>query len=323
MNNPSLIIFRKELKEAARSRFALLLVIGLAAVIIISIAIAATEFHARVVDYQTYIQSLKAAGGSIANLPPQFFSLQLLRSSVEYLEIVGAIVAVVLGYSLIAKEKNTGALRLLFSRPVSGAELALGKMMAVAVVWGAVLSALGAVIMGSLVAIGGAALSGIEILKIITFLLAGWAYLFTWSAMAIALAGGTKRLSTALIAGLVIWLIIVLVIPQIGDTMDPDNQVPGGLFKSLKVDKSHEKAVLAHFTGYESARNLLEETSVSKRFERTAFAYLGIKEEFNQRSLGYIWNNQWANIAWVAAAAVLAAAAALILNRKKNLLRKE
>ncbi len=323
MNSPAMVVFRKELKDATRSPFTLLLVLGLAAVIILSLAVASIEFHSKVADYQRYIHALKAAGGSVANLPPTFFALQLLRSSVEYLEIIGAIVAVVMGYGLIAKEKNRGTIRLLFSRPVTGAELAGGKLLAVAVIWGVVLALLALVIFAALGVIGGAALSGVEVAKLLIALSLSWLYLFAWSAGAIALAGGTRRLGTALIAGLVIWLVVVLIIPQIGDTMDPDNQVPGGLFKSLQVNKAHEKAVLAHFTGYESTRNLLEETSLSKRFERAGFAYLGVKEEFNQRSLGYIWNNQWANVAWLAGVSALAAILALIVNSKRRLLRKE
>ena len=30
-----------------------------------------------------------------------------------------------------------------------------------------------------------------------------------------------------------IWLVVVLILPQIGDTLDADNQLPGGLFAAL------------------------------------------------------------------------------------------
>lgn len=49
------------------------------------------------------------------------------------------------------------------------------------------------------------------------------------------LASTTRRLNTALIVALVLWLVVVLIVPQIGDTMDPDNQVPGGLFTRFRT----------------------------------------------------------------------------------------
>lgn len=85
-----------------------------------------------------------------------------------------------------------------------------------------------------------------------------------------------------------IWLLFVLIIPQIGDTMDPDNQVPGGLFAALGIPKAQEHAVLAHFSAYDTLRNGLEMTSVTKHFERLSFALLGIKSTYQPISFLYL-----------------------------------
>ncbi len=323
MNSPAMTVFKKEIKDALRSRVTVILIIGLSAIVLLSLVVASFEFRAKVIDYQQYLQSLKQSGGSVTDLPPQFFPLQLIRSAVEYLEIIGAIIAIVMGYGLVAKEKNRGTLRLLFSRPIKSADVSVGKLMALACIWLIILVLLSGVMIGSLMIIGGVSLSGTEVVKLFIFAGLAWLYLFMWSVLAMALAGYSKRLSTALVICLVLWLSIVLIIPQIGDTMDPDNQVPGGLFKSLQVDKLHEKAVLAHFTGYETARNLLEETSLSKRFERVSFAYLGIKDEFNQKPLGFIWKTKWPDIATLVGATGLSIVLAIIFSKKQKLLRKE
>jgi ABC-2 type transport system permease protein len=84
-------------------------------------------------------------------------------------------------------------------------------------------------------------------------------------------------LANGLVAALVIWLIVVLIIPQIGDTLDPDNQVPGGLFSALNLDGAHETRVLAKFDTYERIRNGIEEMSFAKHYERFSFAFLDVK----------------------------------------------
>jgi len=321
MSSPTLIIFRKEMRDALRSRLVLLLVLGLGVIAIVSVIVGAAAYHTKVLDYQHYLEALKQAGGT-PSAAPLYFALQLLRGAVEYLEVIGAIIAIVLGYAIVAKEKNRGTLRLLVSRPVSDTAVAVGKLLALAAIWLIVVVALGVVIVVSIRLVGGTFLSSSELTRLAISLGFAWVYLFMWSALAMGLAGLFRQLSSALVVGLIAWLVVVLIIPQIGDTMDPDNQVPGGLFAALQVDKPHEKAVMAHFGTYESTRNTLESSSVSKRFERASFAFLGVKDRYNQRSLGYIATGMRTNIMWLTIATFLASVFAITQTRKRKLLRK-
>lgn len=323
MSSPTLVFFRKELKDAFRNRLLMLLIAGLGVIVVLSVVVAAAAFHAKVVDYQSYVEAMKTAGMGADVNPPQLFPLQLLRGAIEYLEIVASIVAIIIGYSLAAKEKNRGTLRLVFSRPVRGSSMAAGKLLSAAVIWLAVIGALGAIMFVSLRFVGGASLSPVELAKLAITLAFSWIYLVMWTAFSYWVAGRTARLSTALVIGLIVWLVVVLIIPQIGDTMDPDNQVPGGLFKSLQVAKPQEQAVMAHFSGYETTRNFLEETSISKHFERAGFAYLGVKDKYNQQPLGLIGKDMWANVTWLVGGLAAALGLAVTQSKKRNLLRKE
>jgi ABC-type transport system involved in multi-copper enzyme maturation permease subunit len=320
MNKPVFVIFRKEMSDAFRSRLLVSLILGLGFIIILSLVIASTDFHTKVIDYQNYVNALKQAGNALTAQPPQLFPLQLLRSTIEYLEIIGAIVAIVIGYSLAAKEKNRGTAKLLLSRPLRGTDVVLGKILALAAIWLIVTAALGLIVASSLLAISGSSLTSSDWLRLCLVFCFAWIYLFMWSALALGLAGYTKQLGTALVVCLILWLSFVLVIPQVGDTMDPDNQVPGGLFKSLQVAKPREKAVMAHFTGYEAVRNLIEESSISKHFERAGFAVTGVKDTYNQKSLAFIWRDRWSDAFWLITSLVLAAALAVITSGKRSLL---
>ena len=316
-------VFLKELRDVLQSRYFLVLCIALAAVVTLSLVISSIDFHAQLIDYQQYLKALQQSGGAPQQAAPQLSPLQQLRGSVEYLEIIGAILAIVIGYGIIAKEKFRGTLRLLFSRPIGLMDVAAGKIAALGTVWLIVLVSMVLVMVATLRLVGGAVLSSSEIVKLVLSMGDAWVYLMFWSTLALGLASFTKQLSTALVICFIFWLSVVLVVPQIGDTMDPDNQVPGGLFKTLQVDKSHEEAILTRFSSYEKARNYLEESSISKHYERASFALLGVNDQYNQQPLSVIWGDTWKDTAWPLAGLALSSALAFSQCNKRKLIERK
>jgi len=170
--------------------------------------------------------------------------------------------------------------------------------------------------------VGTASLSGGDVFRLVIAGVDSWVYLMFWSAVAVGLTALIRRPTSALILAIGLWLLVVLVVPQIGDTMDPDNQIPGGLFNALAIQKPDEAAVLAHFSSYESGRNALEVTSVSKLFERIAFAFLGIKEKYNQQGFGLMWSAMHRYSWSLLAMTVASTGFALATSARNNLLRK-
>lgn len=160
----------------------------------------------------------------------------------EYLEIVGSLFAVILGFGLVAKEKNNGTLQLLFSRPLGRHSFAGGKILAAALVWTAVTATLFAVITAALLLVANAPLQGTDFVKLGVAAAHTAIYLIMWSLAALALTAANRAPAKGLVLALVLWLMVVLVIPQIGDTMDPDNQIPGGLFAS-PADRQSPRAI--------------------------------------------------------------------------------
>ena len=77
----------------------------------------------------------------------------------------------------------------------------------------------------------------------------------------------------------------MLVAPQVGDTLDPDNQVAGGVFKQLHIPKAEQEQIKLGYATYETLRNGIETASVTKHFERASFAVLGIKDTYTGMAL--------------------------------------
>jgi ABC-type transport system involved in multi-copper enzyme maturation permease subunit len=317
-------IAKKDVRDMRRSGLFITLLVGLCVLILASIIVSSVAFHSQVADYQNYLDALKAAGSTAtpANAP-EFYPLQQLIGGIEYLEIIGALLAIVIGYGIITKEKSRGTLLLLLSRPLRSKDVAVGKLVALAVTWLVFSAVIGLGMVIILLVIGGAQIAGLDYIRIAETVALSAVYLFFWSALGLGLAAWAKQPSTALIIGLVLWLVVVLILPQIGDTMDPDNQVPGGLFNSLQVARPQQHDIMAHFSGYENGRNDIESASVEKHFERATFGFTGIKPIYNQQSLGYVFAHLWGNIVTVCAFALTGTFWAVWQCSKKRLLRKE
>lgn len=147
--------------------------------------------------------------------------------------------------------------------------------------------------------IGGVILSTTEIMKLGIALLLSFIYIMGFFCITSILALVNHSLPNALIFSIIIWLLFVLIIPQIGDTMDPDNQIPGGFFKSMNISKPQEKEILAKFNTYETIRNNIEESSIMKHYERFVFALLGIKDEYNNKGIGFILMDKRGDAVWI------------------------
>jgi ABC-type transport system involved in multi-copper enzyme maturation permease subunit len=318
----SLTIAAKELLDLRRDPLLAILVGFLSFAAVISVVIGAADFKVQLDSYHLYVDQLAKSGSSIVAAAPQLFPLQLLRGGMEYIEILGALFAVVLGYGTIAKEKYRGTLELMLTRPLGRFSLVAGKLLGLAVVWLIVVAFLSAVSTGAIATVGGAALSSHDLIRVMIASAAAWVYLMFWSALAITVTVLARQLSTGLIVGLVIWLVVVLIMPQIGDTMDPDNQVPGGLFASLQIKKADELTVMSHFASFDAVRNGIEVSSIEKHFERLTFGFLGIKEQYNQQPLSYIWGDMFPYAITLAAATLASVLLAMVATTRRTLQRK-
>ncbi|MGN6200337.1 ABC transporter permease [Humibacter sp.] len=313
---------RKEVRDLSRDPLSAVLVAVLAVAVVISVLVGAAQFRVQLDAYTAYTQQLLHAGSPVTAAPPQLFPLQLLQGGVEYIEILGALFAVILGYGTIAKEKHRGTLHLMLTRPVRRFALVGGKLLGLGLVWLIVVGVLATVSTTTIWAVGGAALSYHDLVRIGLAAIAAWIYLMFWTALSVGLTALPRQLSTGLIVSLALWLIVVLILPQIGDTMDPDNQVPGGLFASLQIKTTNELAVMSHFGSYETIRNSIEISSIEKHFERLVFGFLGIKEKFNQQPLTYIWANLYGYAITLVAASAGAIVFAAVATTRRTLQRK-
>ena len=311
---------KHEYRAAVRSKALSALLATFIIVTAVSILIAAFTYKSKLADYYVYKAAAQAAKATyIAG--PQLFPLQLLRGAIEYVEIIGSVIAIALGYVSVARERSNKTMQLLLSRPVSTAQLFLGRVLGAFFIFFLIVAATGAIAIVAIGSIGGTWLTGDELLRLVIAYGMSIIYMMLFYSVGVILTLRSRAPINGLITGFAVWLLIVMIMPQVGDTMDVDNQVPGGLFHALQVPKSQEHAILAHFKTYEIIRNDIEVSSIEKHYERFNFAVTGIKDQYNQRPLTEIFAAKRADLGWLGGAMALLFGGMAISMRRKYITR--
>lgn len=308
-------IVAKEIRDAARAGFVLVVTAFLLAAALVALTVAALALQAEMTAYVAARDMLLSLGKPVtAILPPAFFPLKLLRGFIEHIEIIGAVVGLILGHRAAAIERSRKTLVLLLTRPLDQTTFLAGKVLGNMLLICAGLALVFAIGSVGIVALSGAWLTAGEIVRIIVVVAAAGLYVGGFFLLGLLLALHARRLPNALLLGFTIWLALVLIAPQIGDTLDPDNQAAGGVFKPLGITKPDERRIMASFASYETVRDAIEQTSPAKHFERLSFAVLGIKDIYNgQPTLSVMLDRRW-DIVWLVAIVVVLA---LVLFRRR------
>lgn len=302
MNNSSwrriLTLARHEYRAAVRSRVFLGLFAVLAVATMASVYVGAADYRGQLADYEAY-RAAAQSGGITQIAPSPLALLSLLRGAMEYLEIIGAVIAITLGYLSVSRERTGRTLPLIRSRPVSAGEQSLGTVLGAVALFTTIVAATALVAVVALGVIGNDWVNGAQLVKLVLAYASAIVYLTVFYCLGAAATAHARNAATGLIVALAVWLVVVLVIPQIGDTLDADNQVPGGLFASLGLGHDGEVSILARFGTYERVRTAIEATSFSKHFERFAFAMIDTKPRYRDLSLAQLLDIKTIEVIWM------------------------
>ncbi len=297
-----LLIARHEYRAAARSRLLISLGAILVAVTVASVYIGSVDYASQLADYEAY-KAAATAGGLDRIAPSPLAPLSLLRGAMEYLEIVGAVIAIALGYLSVSRERVSRTLALLGSRPLTAGEHATGSVVGACAVFSTLIAVTATTAVLCVGTIGHDWINAREALQLLLSYLAALLYLIAFYSLGAIVTARSRVGANGLMVALGVWLIVVLILPQIGDTLDADNQVPGGLFSALGLGHDGEVTILAHFTSYERIRTWTEELSLAKHFERFAFAMTDVKERYRPHDLPWLLNTTRNDIGWLIAGA--------------------
>ncbi|MFZ1727511.1 MAG: ABC transporter permease subunit [Albidovulum sp.] len=295
-----LAIARKDVSDALRDRFIVTLTVFLGLAAMASLMTGAIALATDVATYNDAKATLLALGKTAADLAaPEFYPLRLLRGAIEQIEIIGAVLGILAGFRAAVSERGRQTLALIMTRPLNQWQFLAGKLAAGTLLLTAGLAAvfmLGALLLEISAGVG---LTGIDLMRLAIVWVMASTYTVGFFVLAFMTTLWSRRPSNALLFSFVVWLLLVLVAPQIGDTLDPDNQVAGGVFKLLHIPKAEQDRIKAGYAGYETIRNGIEVASVTKHLERFSFAVLGIKDTYTGKPLGPILTEKSGDALWL------------------------
>ena len=300
LSNPIKTIARKDISDALRDRFILTIILFLAAAALTSLVTGAITLSTEVATYNEAKALLLSLGKSAADLAaPGFYPLKLLRGAIEQIEIIGAVLGILTGFRAAVSERGRQTLALIMTRPLRQWQFLAGKVFAGVTLLSTGLFLVFVVATILLLAVSNTGLGGADILRIFIVWLVASVYTSSFFLLAFIATLWMKKPANALLLSFILWLMLVLIAPQIGDTMDPDNQVAGGVFRQLHVPKEEQDRIKAEFATYETIRNGIEVASVTKHFERFSFAVLGIKDSYKDMDLSAILIEKQGDVLWI------------------------
>ena len=320
---PIRTIAAKDIRDAMRDRFILIVTAFLGLAALVALVTGAIALRTDLATYEAAKATLLSIGKSAdAIKAPEFYPLRLLRGAIEQIEIIGAAIAILIGYRSTASERGRQTLALMMTRPMRAWQFAAGKALA-----GIGLLAGGlALVLGGLAVVlhfaSGVGLTADDLLRIVVVWGVAVAYTACFFLLAFILTLHMRQTSHALLVAFAVWLMLVLIAPQIGDTLDPDNQVAGGVFKQLNIAKPDQVEIMKGYATFETVRNGIEEASVTKHFERFSFAVLGIKANYANTPLAPVLIEKMGDLIWIFLTALGLGALLLALPINPNRLAK-
>lgn len=172
-----------------------------------------------------YVQALpmlRATGSPvppnpIADMPP----LAMLRNMTTYISLLGALVAIVMGFQIIAEDLRSGVFPLIASRPVHRKAYAAGKIFALLVSMASLLGIAAAGTAITVVLIPGNSMSSADWVSLLEFHSVSWLYLCAFGLIAMGSAAWSRSESVALLVPVTVWLVLTFVFPQLSANINP------------------------------------------------------------------------------------------------------
>lgn len=212
------IIAKKEFKAAFKDKIFMVITVLFLLLSIMSVYIGGSTKNAELKAYSDIVEYIKSQGSSVFPPKPTIYPLAILQNIINYVSIVGAVLAVFLGFDTFSSEKDNGTLRLLLSRPIYRDQLLSGKLLGGTMVIGLLLSVT-LVFNTFLFTLVSDIKPGIlEISRLLVFILIAFCYMISFYIASVFVSIKTKDRSFGFLVMLIAWITISFVIPQLAES---------------------------------------------------------------------------------------------------------
>lgn len=215
--NSLTVLARKEFKSAFKDRVFFLIAILFIIMSIASVYIGSTTKNAEMQAYESILSVAKAQGGNIPSAP-EIYPLAILRNIIDYIVMIGAVLAVFLGFDAFSGERENGTLSLLLTRPlyrdqvvtgkIIGAGMTIGTLLSVTLIFNIILFSFATRMMPGMN----------EVFRLAAFIILAFIYMMLFYIGALLLSIKTRDRAYGFLTMMVAWVFVSYVIPQLADT---------------------------------------------------------------------------------------------------------
>lgn len=214
----SIVVFaKKEFKTAYKDKVFLVIVLLFLLMSIASVYIGSTTKSAEMQAYQDIVSMAQSQGGAIPTAP-EIYPLAILSNIIEYVTMIGAVLAIFLGFDAFSGERENGTLRLLLTRPFYRDQIITGKLAGAGMIIGALLSATLVFNLGLFTIATGMIPSLSEILRLAVFMILAFVYMMSFYIATLFVSLKTRDRAFGFLIMMIVWIFISFVIPQLADT---------------------------------------------------------------------------------------------------------
>ncbi len=215
--NKVLVIARKEFTTAFKDRVLLLMAILFLAMSIVSVYVGSTTKNAELRAYGDIVAEANAQGTE-APEAPQIFPLEILHNMTEYIIMIGAVLAIFLGFDAFSGEREGGTLRVIFTRPISRFEFIAGKLLGAGFLIGALLLAAFVFNLLLFALFTGLLPNANEILRLVSFMITAFLYMIGFYMFSFLASILSRNRTFSFLVMMAAWICVSFVIPQLAET---------------------------------------------------------------------------------------------------------
>lgn len=211
-------IAKKEFRTAFKDKVFIVIMLLFLVLSIVSVYIGSSTKNAELKAYSDIVELLKSQGSQAFPPKPEIYPLAILQNIIKYVSIVGAVLAVFLGFDTFSGEKENGTMKLLLSRPLYRDQLITGKLLGGGLVISLLLivtlffnTILFSIVSGLTPGFG-------EISRLITFMLIAFCYMMSFYIATMFVSIKTNDRSFGFLVMLILWVTVSFVIPQLAES---------------------------------------------------------------------------------------------------------
>lgn len=211
-------IAKKEFRTAFKDKTFIVIALLFLVLSVVSVYIGSSTKNAELKAYSDIVKLLKSQGSQAFPPKPEIYPLAILQNIIKYVSIVGAVLAIFLGFDTFSGEKENGTMKLLLSRPLYRDQLITGKLLGGGLVIGLLLIAtlffntiLFSIVSGLIPGFG-------EISRLIIFIFIAFCYMMSFYIATMFVSIKASDRSFGFLVMLILWVTVSFVIPQLAES---------------------------------------------------------------------------------------------------------